>query len=276
MAPLARAALALLLALVLLAAGCDDDASGPTPVADLPPGERVERSAAAVAGLASFRIAFTAEGELSGGPAALGALEGALAAEGEGAVVAPDRASVDATVRARGLEVQLNVTRFADELAVSLFGTTAGLEVAPEDLARLDLGALYPTLAGWITAPAEVGAEEVDGAPTVRVRGELDTAAVVADLEALLGPLEPRARVALAAALADDEIELWIGTEDDLPRRVRLALDAEGPEAAEAGLGTLRVDATIGLSDFDGPVEIEDPAPLVTLDPQDLGDLLPG
>jgi len=271
--PLLRALAVLVVAAALAAAGCEDGGDAVEPV---PPAERVERSAVAAAGLRSFHLAFTAEGELAGAPAALGPLAGALAAEGEGDVAPPDRASIDATVRSAGLAVQLNVTRAGPELAVSVFGTTAGIDVPPDDLERLDLGALLPTLAGWVTDPVEEGTEEVDGADTVRIRGRLDPDRVVADLAPFLGTVAPEDRDALAAALADDAVVLWIGAEDDLPRRVRLSLDAEGAEAAAAGIEAVRIDATLELSGFGEPVEIEDPDPDLTLDPESLRDLLPG
>jgi hypothetical protein len=110
----------------------------------------------------------------------------------------------------------------------------------------------------------------------VRIRGRLDPDRVVADLAPFLGTVAPEDRDALAAALADDAVVLWIGAEDDLPRRVRLSLDAEGAEAAAAGIEAVRIDATLELSGFGEPVEIEDPDPDLTLDPESLRDLLPG
>ena len=101
-------------------------------------------------------------------------LNGPLDISGEGPVDPPDRASIDASAEVSGLPLQINITRIGDEVFVGALGQDFRVDLPPEQVALLDLGALYPTLVDWTTDPAEEGREEIDGTETVKVAGELD------------------------------------------------------------------------------------------------------
>jgi hypothetical protein len=70
-------------------------------------------------------------------------------------------------------------------------------------------------------------------------------------------------------------VEAWIGTEDLLPRRVRLDMSADGSRVAE-GVGAVDIDLTANMSAFGEPVDIQAPADAQTLDPENLGGLVGG
>src|SRR5690606_1609239 len=121
--PLRRlAALALALtAAAALAAGCGGD-GGEDLAEGVPPAELLERSAAAVQELESFRIALEATGELAvserAGLPGGELLDGPLDVSGEGPVAPPDRASIDARIELSGLPLQVNLTRVGEDVFV--------------------------------------------------------------------------------------------------------------------------------------------------------------
>lgn len=263
--PLRLLAVALACAAALAAAACGSGSGGDDLTEGLTPAEVLERSAEEAAALDSFRIALEAEGALEPAPDAdlPGAvlLRGPLDLSGEGPVAPPDRASIDVRVSVSGLPLQVNVTRVGDAVYLGALGQDFRLTVSPEQVALLDLGALYPALARWVAEPERAGEEEVGGAPTVRIRGAIDPGRAEAELAPLLGDgLRPTGSV-----------EVWVGTGDLLPRRVRLAARGEGRGVREA-----RVDLTATLSDFGADVTIEAPAGARRLDPEQLGALIGG
>jgi hypothetical protein len=66
-----------------------------------------------------------------------------------------------------------------------------------------------------------------------------------------------------------------VGTEDLLPRRVRLTLDADGRRLAD-GVGAIDLDLRADLSAFGEPVDIVAPADAQELDLDRLGSLVGG
>jgi hypothetical protein len=279
LSPLGRLLALVLPAVVALAliAGCGgDDVQDRT--RGLSAAELLEQSADAARDLDSFRISLDAEGgiDLRGATGLPGAnlLDGPLEVSAEGPVAPPDRASLDASIRVSGLPLQLNVTRVEDEVFVGALGQDFRLAIPPEQVSMLDLGGLYPALAGWTTDPVRVGEEEVGGVPTVRVAGDVHARRALSDLAPLLGGSAPSAADA-RAALRRGRVESWIGTEDLLPRRVRLTLRADGSRVAR-GVGEVALDMTVLLSAFDEPVEIVPPESPRTLDPGQLGALFGG
>jgi hypothetical protein len=263
--PLRLLAAALACAAALAAAACGGDSGGQDLTEGLTPAEVLERSAEEAAGLESFRISLDAEGRLEPAPGADvpgGALlRGPLDLSGEGPVAPPDRASIDVRVSVSGLPLQVNVTRVGDAVYLGALGQDFQLTVSPEQVALLDLSVLYPSLVEWMAAPERAGKEDIDGVPTVRIRGAIDPERAEAELAPLLGEgLRPAGTV-----------EAWVGTEDLLPRRVRVDARGEGRGVREAA-----VDLTATLSDFDADVEIEAPAGARRLDPDQLGALVGG
>lgn len=262
--PLRLLAAALACAAALAAAACGGDSGGGDLTEGLTPAEVLERSAEEAAALESFRIALDAEGSVEfppGSEAVGGLLRGPLELSGEGPVAPPDRASIDVRVSVSGLPLQVNVTRVGDAVYLGALGQDFQLTVSPEQVALLDLGALYPSLVNWVAEPEQAGEEEVGGAPTVRIRGAIDPGRAEAELAPFLGEgLRPTGSV-----------EAWVGTEDLVPRRVRLEARGEGRGVREADIGL-----TATLSDFGADVSIEAPAGARRLDPEQLGALIGG
>jgi len=266
-------------AALAIAAGCGGgDSEGEDLTEGLTPAEILSRSADAAGELESFRIALEATGriELDEGAAVPGGnlLSGPLDVSGEGPVVAPDRASLDLTIRISEIPLQGNATRVGDDVFLGVLGQDYRVPLPPEQVALLDLGDLYPTLAGWAVDPAEAGREEVGGDPTVRIRADVDPVRAIGDLGPLLG-IQPPEPAEARAAVREGTVETWVGTEDLLPRRVRLVLDADGSRLAE-GVGAIDLDLTADLSAFDEPADIVAPADAQELDLDDLGSILGG
>lgn len=280
----ARRALAIALlivaaALLLAACGGGDD-GGEDRATGLTPAELLEQSSQAFAELESFQIALEVTGNLevseaAGLPSGAGnLLNGPLDISGEGPVQPPDRASIDVRIAVSGLPLQGNLTRVGDEVFIGVLGQDFRVDLPPEQVALLDFGDLFPTLASWTTDPVEAGREEIDGEQTVKVTGTLDPATALGDLGPLLGA-GPVTAAQARQALSEGTVEFWIGTGDLLPRRVHLVLKADGTGIAE-GVGAIDIDLTANFSAFDEPVDIQAPSNPQTLDPDQLGSFLGG
>jgi lipoprotein LprG len=260
-----------------LVAGCGGD-GGEDRAQGLPPGELLAQSADAAEAAGPFRIALEVTGQvdLTEPAAAPGGnlLNGPLDIEGEGPVDPPDRASIDATAELSDLPLQVNITRIGDDVFVGALGQDFRVDLPPEQVALLDLGALYPTLVDWTTDPADEGREEVDGTETVRVSGEIDAERALGSLAPLLGGEAPTAAQA-RAALRRGTAEFWVGVEDLLPRRVRLVLDADAARITE-GVGAVSIELLANLSAWGEPVDIAPPPNPRELDTDQLGGLFGG
>jgi hypothetical protein len=276
--PLLAALLALVAALAL--AACGGGGSGEDISKGLSAQQLLDRSAAEAAKLESFRIAIDGKGrvDLAQGAsgAAAGLLDGPLAVTGEGPVQPPDKASIDAKIELAAFSPQVNLTRVGDEVFVGALGQDFRLALPPEQVALLDLGALYPTLTGWIEDPVEEGREDIDGTPTVKVSGDIDAAAAFKDLAPLLqtdGALVYNTKE-LQKALEGSTVEAWIGTEDLRPRRVRVVLKADGLKGIP--VRAIDLDLTATFSAFDEPVDITAPSDARELSLDQLGALTGG
>lgn len=272
---LAVALLAVVAALLLAACGGDDGGEDLTD--GLTPQQLLDRSAEALASADSFRIAFEATGRIDAARAGVpGAdlLAGDLDVSGEGPVQPPDRASIDVRVQLAGPALQGNLTRVGDQVFLGVLGQDFRLDLPPEQVALLDLGDLYPTLAGWATDPAEDGREDVDGTSTVKVVADLDPARALRDLGPLLGASDVTPAQA-RAAVTTGRLEAWIGTGDLLPRRVHLVLAGDG-SGLGAGVGAIDIDLTADLSGYGEPVDIQAPQDARVLDLDQLGALTGG
>jgi hypothetical protein len=278
--PPRRAMLIVLIAAVvaLVAAGCGGDDGGEDMAAGLTAQELLDRSAEQAREAESFRIDFAATGNIDlgdpdavpGGPL----LAGDLDVSGEGPVQPPDRASVDVRVVLTGPTLQGNLTRVGDEVFVGVLGQDFRVDLPPEQVALLDLGALYPTLVGWAADPMDAGREEIDGTPTAKVTAGLDPESTLADLGPLL-QIEGLTPEQARAALTEGVLEAWIGTEDLLPRRVRLVLEGDA-SGLGGGVRTIELDLTADLSAYGEPVDIQPPRDPQDLDLTQLGSLAGG
>lgn len=269
------AALAIV-AVALVAAACGGDGGGEDLSAGLTPAELLARSAEEARGLESFRVAVDLNGRValapdSGIPAA-GFLDGPLDLSGEGPVQPPDRASIDASVKVGAISPQVNLTVVQDEVFLGLLGQDFRVPLPQEARSLLDLGELYPELTTWVTQPRETGRGEVGGDPTVTIAGEVDAEEAIATLTSA-GVLDASARARAGDILERGTIEAAIGTEDLLPRSVRLVLSGDGT-SADAGVGAFDIDLTVGFSAFDEPVDIQPPPDARDLDLDQLGSFL--
>ena len=277
-----RGLLALLAVLALavgLLAGCGGgDGGGEDKAAGLTPAELLDQSAAAAQEAGPFRIALEVTGQIDVADAAAvpggNLLNGPLDISGEGPVDPPDKASIDASIELSGLPLQINITRVGDEVFVGALGQDFRVDLPPEQVALLDFGSLYPTLVDWMASPTEDGREEIDGTETVKVSGEIDPVRALGGLAPLLGGEAPAAAQA-RAALRQGTVEAWIGTEDLLPRRVHLVLDADAARIAE-GVGQVNIDLTATMSAWGEPVDIQAPANPRELNTDQLGGLFGG
>jgi hypothetical protein len=260
-----------------LLSGCGGD-GGEDRSQGLMPAELLDQSAQAAQEAGPFRIALEVTGQVdvADASAAPGGelLSGPLDISGEGPVEPPDRASIDASIELSGLPLQINITRVGDEVFVGALGQDFRVDLPPEQVALLDFGSLYPTLVDWIATPAEDGREEIDGTETVKVTGEIDPARALADLAPLLGGEAPSAARA-RQAVREGTVEAWIGTEDLLPRRVHLVLEADAARIVE-GVRQVSIDLTADMSAWGEPVDIAAPANPRELDPDQLGGLFGG
>ncbi|HSJ73730.1 MAG TPA: hypothetical protein VK904_05385, partial [Miltoncostaeaceae bacterium] len=261
-----------------LLAGCGGDGDGEDRAQGLTPAQLLDQSAAAAEEAGPFRIALEATGQIDVADASAvpggNLLNGPLGISGEGPVDPPDKASIDASIELSGLPLQINITRVGDEVFVGALGQDFRVDLPPEQVALLDLGSLYPTLVDWVASPVEDGREEVDGTDTVKVSGEIDPVRALSSLAPLLGGEAPPAARA-RAALREGTVEAWIGTEDLLPRRVHLVLDADAARVAE-GVGQVSIDLTADMSAWGEPVDIAAPANPRELDTDQLGGLFGG
>ena len=197
-----RGLLGPLIALVLaasLAAGCGGgDGDGEDRAQGLPPADLLAQSADAAEAAGPFRIALEVTGQVNlTDPSSVpggNLLNGPLDISGEGPVDPPDRASIDASAEVSGLPLQINITRIGDEVFVGALGQDFRVDLPPEQVALLDLGALYPTLVNWTTNPADEGREEIDGTDTVKVSGEVDAERAISGLAPLIGGDDPDRR----------------------------------------------------------------------------------
>jgi hypothetical protein len=251
--------------------GGEDRAQGLTPA------QLLQQSSDAFAAADSFRIGLEATGNISltepvSGPAAL--LNGPLELSGDGPVEPPDKASIDTSLKVGGIPLQVNLTRVGGDVFLGALGQDFRIALPPEQVALLDFGALYPTLVDWTVDPAEAGREDVDGTETVRVTGTVDAAKALTDLGPLLGSGTISAAEA-RTAVRTGTVEFWIGTEDLLPRRIHLVLDADG-SGISSTVGVVDVDLTANLSAYGDPVDITAPTDARELDLDDLGSLVGG
>jgi hypothetical protein len=281
MAPPLRGILPPLVALALAAgllAGCGGDDGGEDRAQGLTAAQLLDQSSQAAQEAGPFRIALEVNGQVdvadAGAVPAGDLLRGPIDISGEGPVDPPDKASIDASIELSGLPLQINITRVGDEVFVGALGQDFRVNLPPEQVALLDFGSLYPTLVDWIAMPVEDGREEIDGTETVKVTGEIDPARALADLAPVLGGEAPPAARA-RDAVREGTVEAWIGTEDLLPRRVHLVLDADATRFVE-GVRRVNIDLRADMSAWGEPVDIAAPANPRELDPNQLGGLFGG
>jgi hypothetical protein len=262
-------------AVLTLAAGCGGNETTDR-VAGLTADEILSQSTAAAADLTAFRLAADATIAADVAPGTLPklveqALSDPVAISGQGPVNGDD-ASFDLDAEIPGLpRLQANLTKVGGELFVGVLLTDYKVDLPEEQVASVVPGRLPAGLMAWATEPREAGRETVDGVETVHLAAQIDPARAFADLAPLLqaiqgAPLPAATQKQLAGALATRTMDLWIGIDDLLPRRIHTKLDYAGGVAAVRALRSANLDLDLRLSKLGEEVPITAPATTEVLD----------
>ena len=209
-------------------------ASSATPDSALTAEDVLRQSAQRSAAVTSFHFVLTHENGSTPLPLSL-ELESA-----EGDVVVPGSLAAEVDAEAVGIDVSVRVIGIDDRTWVTNPFTRAWQELPGTDIRDFaDPAALVSGLLPSIMDPALSGGGSVGGVQTHLVTGSIDSGA----LQDALGIAEPGRDVA---------VEVWIGIDDLLPRRVRLIgplSDTESPDVVRQ----------VEISRFNEPVEIMPP-----------------
>jgi hypothetical protein len=261
-----RAALALLAAAVLAAAGCggEDNDEGPSGLLDRGFATDVD----------SGVLSFEAELELEGG-----GLDGPFQLELEGpfrsAETINEWPDMEMEWVASGAGEQYEgrlVTTRANawiefegvtyEIGEPLWrGLLSGLEqynrTEPDTWEELEIDPL-----DWITGARSAGKEDMGGDATTKVTGSLDADRMVRDLNELPGDRFTESELqTMEDVVGDTDFQAWIG-EDDIWRRLWIESELRVPEADRDSVGGIRggkLSLDFRLDDPNEPVEIEAP-----------------
>lgn len=227
-----RASVAGALVSVLLLAGCGDDGGGgggPTAA------EIVADSAKQTAEVQSFRFTLAVENVPPSG-------SGLSLTSAEGEVIVPDRLAAKAAATFSGIPVETELVSIGDEdyFIDPLTRTWRRLEVGTSPVEFFDPATGVLSVIERAVEVELAGSETVDGVETHRLSGKVKAS----DAAPLLVVNAPSDRLA--------DVELWIGKDDGILRRIRVSGPVGEGEPAEAS-------RTVELSDFDQEFEIEAP-----------------
>lgn len=245
--------------------------------------EILRKSTAAADGLTAFTLTgdatvqARATGEAGGAlPAVVAqALNGGVKITGTGPVNG-DSASFDFDATLAGLPaIQGNVTKVGGGLYVGVLGTDYKVDLPADQVAAVVPANLISGLLGWATAPAEAGRETVDGTETVHLTAKLDlkqSLDAIAGAVAAIGGGEVspatlrRSETELRAAVTERALDLWIGVDDLIPRRIVAKLRFAGKIAALPPLRSGSLDLDVRFSKIGEEVAISAPATTQVLD----------
>jgi hypothetical protein len=273
---LALAALAVALVAV---AGCGGGGSTDR-VSGLTADEILRQSTAAADGLTAFTLTgdATVQARVAGGalPALVSqALAESVRIQGSGPVNGAS-ASFDFDATLSGLPaIQGNVTKVDGSLYAGLLGTDYKVDLPEDQVASVVPAELVGGLLGWATEPVEAGRETVDGTATVHLTAKLDLDKVLDDVSGAVaaiggGEVSPatlrRSETQLRAAVTEQAMDLWIGVDDLIPRRITARLRFAGKVDALPPLRTGSLDLDTRFSKIGEEVEITAPATTEVLD----------
>jgi hypothetical protein len=269
--------------LLVMAGGCGgDDTETADPTATLTAAEVLDQTRAAAKKTESFEVSITAtvEGTPKGGgsPSALESLiSQPLDVTVKGPARRPHSMSLDADIEAPALPVAVTLIQKGDGLYLDVLGQAFRLVTLKGAVAAIEPANMPLAMAEWMEAPDDAGRESIDGVRTVHLRGTL-TRQSLSDLGGLVAVLGGRAATPGpgTAALDTGDIDLWVGTDDLLPRRAKFSLKASGDLEALANVSALSLDATLDFTDYGGPGEITAPTDARDLRLDDLSGLLGG
>ncbi len=292
--PLGVAGVGLSVALALMLAGCGGGGGGPDLTQGLKPEQILTQSIARARNLSSYNLSMDIAGSGTtnpGAPAPTGLaalLTGGLSLSGAGPLRPPD-GSLDLAVKTGPLPVQLNLTKAAGGLYVSLAGSTVQVTVPADAMGALNLDSIRTAPLTWMTDPTLVGRETIDGVSTVHLTGRLNAVRVGGDLLAALNalgalglgqPLTPtmatKSEQRLGASLRAVELGIWIGTRDLQPRRVVAKLRLKGQVDALKGVTSAAIDLRTDVTNLNSAPAITPPPTSRTVTPSDLPSLFGG
>lgn len=265
--------------LLLVAAGCGGGGSTDR-VSGLTADEILRRSTIAADGLTAFTLTgdATVQARVAAGalPALVTqALAGAVKVQGTGPVNG-DSASFDFDATLSGLPaIQGNVTKVGGDLYVGVLGTDYKVALPKDKVAAVVPANVVGGLLGWATEPAEAGRETVDGTKTVHLTAKVDLKQAldaIAGAAAALGGGEVspatlrRSQTQVQVAVTEQALDLWIGIDDLIPRRITAKLRFAGRIDALPSLRSGSLDLDTRFSKIGDAVTITAPTTTEVLD----------
>jgi lipoprotein LprG len=198
------ALLAPLLALALAACGGDSDSK---PSANAPaPADLVARSGAATRAAKSFHFNFTQEAN-----ATLPMPLSFRLVSAEGDFAAPDRIKAGVKAKAASANVSVDIIGVGERTWITNPFTRRWQGLPDTTVADIaDPSAIVGALLSGLKDPKLVGETDVDGVKTYRVSGTIDSTVL-------------RSAFSTVEAGFTNNVDLWLGIEDSLPRRARIA-----------------------------------------------------
>ncbi len=223
-----------ILSALLLACGGDDNAdSEPFAPDGLDAARLLSDASLAVAGLQGFHFVLTQEDATIPLPSNL-ELESA-----EGDVVLPDRLAAELEAEIQDTNVSVDTIAIGGETWITNPFTRRWQKLNADLRNYADFGALLPALLPAIKDAAVIGEAVLDDVATYLVAGACSSA----ELQAALPFSSPGHEV---------RVEVWIGVEDSLPRRVRVIGRLISDESGDAV-------RQIDLTRLNQPVRINPP-----------------
>jgi len=187
--------------------------------------------------------------------------------------IAPGGAAFELATTAQlgPIKVQGTITKVPEGVYLTVAGTSFKLSL-PADQANAVRIPPEPVL--FMENPQEVGREDVNGVPTVHLRGTVATDALVdyvvgllRSAPALLGGRTPPTDAQVAAikeqlrsAVTQSSSEVWIGTKDLLPHKVAAQLVLKGPVDVLPGILSTTLAVRADVSGFNQEETITAPA----------------
>ena len=246
----------------------------------LTPGEILRQSHTAADALTAFTLSVDATAQARVTAGALPklveqALTGSVRLTGTGPVNAGS-ASFDFDARLSKLPaIQGNVTKVGGTLYVGVLGTDYKISLPAKQVESVVPAELAGGLLAWAAAPTEVGRETVDGTKTVHLAATIDIdralGAISGAVTALGGSGVPaatlrRSATQLPAAIRERKLDLWIGIDDLIPRRVTARLRFDGKVDALPQVRSGSLDLDVHLTKIREAVAITAPATSEVLD----------
>jgi hypothetical protein len=128
----------------------------------------------------------------------------------------------------------------------------------------------------WLINPRRIGTAHMGGADTVHVQAGIDVGKFLDDVNALLGRasglgvntkqvpkgISPLQRAAIATSVKSAVVDVFSGTDDNVLRRLTIALNLDVPPAlrqSAGGLSSGNVSFDVSIADVNGPQTIRAP-----------------